>query len=102
LIGTPFNGLYKNKKPGKAVCRAVFILNHGETHEIKEVAYQNAVKTIMREIVPPIGLDEFINQKTLLKSLDIAEEIAKAIPVFDLYFKKDPGFWDLIRERTKS
>jgi len=99
LGSTPFNGNYKNKQAGLADLKAIFLLNHAPKHEIKEINKGEAVKIISKEIVPPIGLEDFVDKNTFQKMFDIAADIANKTEVYLLNFLPDAGFWDLIQTK---
>ncbi|MBN2544288.1 MAG: hypothetical protein JXB50_00735 [Spirochaetes bacterium] len=99
LKSTPFNGTYKNKQSGQADIKAIFLLNHASKHEIIEVNKGEAVKIISKEIVPPIGLEDFINRNTFQKMFDVALKIINKTEVYQLDFLPDAGFWDLIEKK---
>lgn len=94
--GTPFNGFFHDKSVGHAPLKAVFLLEHGREHELAHVSPAESVKTIMSQIVPPVGLDETMTHMTKIQMFDYAEKIEKNIPVCRLWFKRDDGFWNII------
>ncbi len=96
--GTGFNGLFRDKKPGKAPLRAIFVLDKTPEHGLREVSKVQAVTTIGREIVPPVGLESMADETTLPAMVDAAGRILQSVPVRCLEFRPDPGFWPLILE----
>ncbi len=96
IDGTPFNGFFHDKHVGHAPLKAVFLLEHGRRHELSQVSPAESVKTIMSQIVPPVGLDETMTHMTKIKMFDYAEKIEQNIPVTRLSFKRDDGFWNVI------
>lgn len=96
LEGTGFNGLFRDKQPGRALLKAVFLLDHQPEHGIRNVREIEAVTSIGREIVPPVGLDEMPDEHTLPAMVDAAQRILQSVPVRCLEFRPDPGFWPLI------
>jgi len=96
LEGTPFNGLYKDKTPGKAPLKGIFILNQAPFHGVEKISGGKAVKSLTNEIIPPIGLDEVLSSNTYLKMMDISQNILEYVPSYRLDFLPDSGFWDVI------
>jgi len=97
LVGsTPFNGLYKDKSEGCCDLKAVFLLKKGRSHKLTRPSGAEAVRSIMQEIVPPIGLDEVVTQDVRAGMLELASGIQRRVPVYRLEFRKDRGFWQLI------
>lgn len=94
--GTGFNGLFRDKEPGRALLKAVFLLDHKPEHGIRRVGDLAAVQAIAREIVPPVGLHETPDAATLPAMVDAAQRILQIVPVRCLEFRPDPGFWPLI------
>lgn len=96
LAGTPFNGLFREKRPGRAPLRAVLLLAHGPRHELCEVDPAEAVAVLGGEIVPPVGLDEVPGPGTLPAMIDAAHAVAAQVSLKLLRFTPDPGFWTLL------
>ena len=102
LCGTPFNGLFKEKTEGCSELRMVLLLKHGLDNKLTEVTGAGAVKALMREIVPPIGLDEVITSGVRADMLDIAVRIHRSVPVYQLEFQPNRGFWEIIDREIKD
>ena len=96
LEGTPFNGLYREKKAGKAPLKGIFILNQAPFHGVERIGGGKAIKPLAQEIIPPIGLDEELSSTTYLKMMDKAKNISETVPIYRLDFLPDDGFWDII------
>ena len=102
LCGTPFNGLFKDKSDGCCGLKALFLLRQGLEQKLTKIAGAEAVKAMMQEIVPPIGLDEVITPAVREEMLDIAICIRRSVPVYWLEFQPNRGFWDLIDREIKE
>ncbi len=100
LYGTPFNGFFHDKSVGHAPLKTVFLLEHGPEHQLSAISPAEAVKTLMSQIVPPIGLEETMTSITKNKMFDYAEKIVNDIPVYRLSFKPDNGFWGIIDKQN--
>ncbi len=98
LSSTPFNGLFRDKYLAEVPLKAVFLIAHGATNMIEDIAESHAVKTLAREIVPPIGLTEKIGPATFTGMLDTAQKLTREIPVKRLRFRPDASFWKTISE----
>lgn len=96
LEGTPFNGLYRDKKKGKAPLKGIFLLNQALFHGVEKISGARAVKPLTKEIIPPIGLDEELSPATYIKMMDIARDIAVHVPIYQMDFLPDEGFWDVL------
>ncbi len=96
IEGTPFNGTFKTKSPGTAPLRAVFLLKQGPEHRILPMDPAEAASHIAGEIVPPVGLDQIPGPNTLPEMVELAAGILEKVPVFQLEFLPDPGFWAVI------
>ena len=96
LEGTPFNGTFRDKKPGSAPLRAVFLLHQAKTNKIVPLGGAEAVNILTAEIVPPIGLDEAPTAATSPAMVDAAARIVAGVPVVGLDFLPDPSFWSVI------
>ncbi len=93
LVGTPFNGTFRTKRPGSAPLRAVLLLEHGPAHELVDATASAAVAVLAGEIVPPVGLDEAPGPDTLPRMVDAAGAIAANTTLKVMRFTPDPGFW---------
>lgn len=96
IEGTPFNGTFKDKSPGKAPLRAVFLLQQAPQHRISPMDAAEAASLIAAEIVPPVGLDQIPGPETIPAMVDLAAGILEKVPVFRLELLPDPGFWTVI------
>jgi len=102
LCGTPFNGLFKEKSEGCCELKAVFLLSQGTEHRLTKAIGAEAVKALVPEIVPPIGLDEVISPGVRAYMLDIAVRLQRYVPVYRLEFQPNRGFWELIDREIKE
>lgn len=98
LAGTPFNGLFRGKRPGRAPLRAVLLLEHGPRHELSEAPAAEAVAVLGGEIVPPVGLDEVPGPGTLPAMIAAAHAVAGQTTLKVLRFTPDAGFWPLLAD----
>lgn len=96
VVGTPFNGLFKGKRPGSAPLAGVFLLKQAPRHALTPVSLLEAVPALAAEIVPPVGLAELVTPETLPAMMDLAEMLASNTPLKFLEFLPDEGFWQEI------
>jgi hypothetical protein len=98
LRSTPYNGTFRDKQAGSAPLAGIFILNKDTKHAVRPAQGGSAVKLIASQIIPPVGLDQFMNSRDYLIQVDIALELSRRIPLYNLHFAKDAGFWDEIEK----
>ncbi len=98
IEGTPFNGTFKQKRPGRAPLRAVFLLEKAAQHRILPVSPAEAVSFLAAEVVPPVGLDAVPDKTTVPAMVDLAANLVDQVPVYRLECLPDPGFWRAIDE----
>jgi hypothetical protein len=96
LEGTGFNGTFREKSPGRAPLKAIFLLDKAPEHALREVSIAEATTTLAKEIVPQVGLDEGPTAETLPAMVDAASRILQCVPIRCLEFRPDPGFWPII------
>ena len=96
VTSTPFNGLFMEKSAGCGRLNAVLLLKQGSEHKLTKTNDAEAVKVLIREIVPPIGLDEVITPAVRAAMLDIAVRIQRSVPVYWLEFQRNRSFWELL------
>ncbi|MCP4291034.1 MAG: hypothetical protein GY780_04260 [bacterium] len=96
--GTPFNGSFKIKRPGRAPLRAIFLLKQASAHGISTIDAAEAVTMIAAEVVPPVGLDQIPGPETVPQMVDLAAMIIEKVPVYRLELLPDPGFWKTIND----
>jgi hypothetical protein len=94
--GTPFNGLFRDKKPGKAPLRAVFLLNQAPEHRIVPMGAAEAANLLAGEVVPQVGLDQVPGPQTVPEMIDAAVRIVSGTHFARLDLLPDPGFWPVI------
>jgi len=98
IEGTPFNGTFKQKRPGRAPLRAIFLLEQAAQHRILPVDPAEAVSFIAAEVAPPVGLDAVPDKSTVPTMVDLAANLVDQVPVYRLECLPDPGFWRVIDE----
>jgi hypothetical protein len=96
VVSTPFNGFFREKKPGAAPLRAVFLLEHGEDHRVVDPGPAAAAAALTAQLVPPIGLEDFMSQATTAAMFDRALATAERVPTATLRFRPDANFWSAI------
>ena len=102
ICSTPFNGPFKEKSESRGTLKAVLLLRQASEHKLTQVDGAEAVSALMREIVPPIGLDEVITPEVRADMLDMAIRIQKSVPVYRMEFQHNGGFWELIDREIKE
>jgi hypothetical protein len=102
VVGTPFNGLFREKAPGAAPLRAVLLLTHGPAHALAKAGPGEAAAALAAEVAPPVGLDQTADGTTTASMLEFATRLALAVPVRRLVFRLDPGFWPVILEHLPA
>jgi hypothetical protein len=95
-VGTPFNGLFRDKRPGSAPLAGVLLLEQAPRHALREARTLEAVPLLAREIAPPVGLDAVPDDRTLPAMMDLAAGLAAESPLKVLEFLPDEGFWQVI------
>lgn len=97
LQGTPFNGLFPGKDAQAAApLRAVFLLQQGAEHRLDPVGRAAAVGAVAAQIVPPVAIDEVMDASVRGEILELADKLCTSVPVLNLTFRKDAGFWQII------
>lgn len=96
IEGTPFNGTFKEKKPGRAPLRAVFLLEKASAHAITTLDPAEATTLLAAEVVPPVGLDAVVTKETVPAMVDHALALVRTVPVYRLECLPDKGFWKVI------
>lgn len=102
VVGTPFNGLFRDKAPGAAPLRAILLLAHGPAHALAKAGPGEAAASLAAEVAPPVGLDQAADSTTTARMLEFATRLALAVPVRRLFFRPDPGFWPVILEHLPA
>ena len=102
LEGTGFNGLFRDKAPGRAPLKAVFLLKKTPEHALSLVPPAQAATALAAEIVPPVGLASIPDETTLPAMVDSASRILQSVAVRCLEFRPDAGFWPVILKEFGS
>ncbi|HOX27196.1 MAG TPA: hypothetical protein PLL30_15785 [Candidatus Krumholzibacteria bacterium] len=98
LVGTPFNGHFRDKGAGAAPLAAVLLLEHGPEHRLDVVGPGAAASAIGGQVAPPVGLDGIGGGGTTQAMLEAGSRLVEAAPVRRLRFLPDAGFWPLLTE----
>jgi hypothetical protein len=90
--GTPFRSeLARAGEDRAAPLHAVYFLHHGSRHVVDAVKPRQALERLLPNVL------FFAREPELTaRVLDIAADLVAAVPCFDLSFRLDPGFWELI------
>ena len=99
IVGTPVNGTFRDKHPGRAPLAGIFLLQQSSRHHLAPVGRAEAAAVVAGEIVPPVGLDEAPGPRTLGSMTDLAAQLVDQVEVLRLELLPDPGFWPIIAER---
>jgi hypothetical protein len=98
LYDTPFNGFFTQKEEGSAPLSALMLLNQAVLHRITRTRGAESVKTLSKEIIPPMGLETPLSPSIYWDMLGYAQKLSNAVPLFIMEFLPDPGFWRCIDE----
>jgi hypothetical protein len=96
LLDTPFNGFFLEKKEGSAALSGLMLLKQAPYHRISRTKTAGSIKTLAREIIPPMGLETALSTSVYWEMLDFAKRIHDRVPVFIMEFLPDSGFWKCI------
>ncbi|MCP4573767.1 MAG: hypothetical protein GY838_15520 [bacterium] len=96
VVGTLFNGTFKEKRPGRAPLAGVFVLQQADRHALAPMGRAEAVAALSTEIVPPVGLDQVPDDATVPAMFDTAASLLDRTEVLRLELLPDPGFWQPI------
>ncbi len=90
--GTPFWGeLARAGEDRAAPLGGVYFLHHGSGHAVEAITPRRALERLL-----PNVLFFARDPELTARVLDIAGELVEAVPCFDLSFRLDPGFWEVI------
>jgi hypothetical protein len=99
---TPFNGFFPDKTEGTAPLSAIMLLKQADFHRITRTRAGESIKTLSREIIPPMGLETPLSPSVYWDMLGYAKKISGLVPLYLLEFLPDPGFWKCIEQEGKS
>jgi hypothetical protein len=99
---TPFNGFFPTKVEGSAPLTAVMLLKQAPFHRLSRTASAESIKTLSREIIPPMGLETPLSPTVYWDMLDYAKKVSDAVPLYSMEFLPDPGFWECIDREERN
>ncbi len=102
LHDTPFNGYFREKSGGTAPLSALFFLTQANEHRLVPLRPAEAAGRLFPQIVPPMGIEEELSPEVRARMLDLAGRISSLIPVYELRFLPDPGFWQQIEREIPA
>jgi hypothetical protein len=90
--GTPFWGeLARAGDDRAAPLGGIFFLHHGARHALDPVVPRRAIERLLPNVL------FFARDADLTAGvLDIAADLVEAVPCFDLSFRLDAGFWEIV------
>lgn len=98
LVGTPFNGFFRDKTAGAAPLAGILLLEKGPAHRLEAVGAGQAAAAVATQVTPPVGLDEVADASTSLAMVDLGARLVTATEVRRLHFTPDAGFWPLLTD----
>jgi len=98
LIGTGFNGHYRDKQSGSAPLTSILLLSQGPAHSLEPVTIGESACAIAAQIAPAVGLDQLATQTTREAMLDTGSRLASTVPCRRMVFLPDAGFWPLLED----
>ncbi len=99
---TPFNGLFPDKVEGSAPLSAVLLLKQAPFHRVARASSAESIKTLSKEIIPPMGLETPLASTVYWDMLDCAKKISDAVPLYLMEFLPNPGFWECIDREERN
>jgi len=90
--GTPFWGeLARAGEDQVAPLAGIYFLRHGSQHAVEAITPRQALERLLPNVV------FFARDADLTgRVLSIAADLVEAVPCFNLAFRPDPGFWEVI------
>jgi hypothetical protein len=90
--GTPFWGeLARAGEDRAAPLVGIYFLHHGSRHAVEAIRPRQALERLLPNVL------FFARDADLTAGvLSIAADLVEAVPCFDLVFRLDPGFWEVV------
>jgi hypothetical protein len=90
--GTPFWGeLARAGEDQAAPLAGIYFIRHGDQHVVEALTPRQALERLLPNVV---FFARDIDLTTQV--LSIAAHLVETVPCFDLAFRPDPGFWEVI------
>jgi hypothetical protein len=92
--GTPFWGeLARGGEDRSAPLRGIYFLHKGDRHKVEAIGPRRALERLLPNVL------FFVKERELTaRVLGISADLLEAVPCFDLSFRPDPGFWEVIED----
>jgi len=87
LVSLPF----WKARPGTRPLNAIFLLRHGQCHELRRLSPSEAVRRLARQVSWPV-----LRPDSVRRCFERLGRIAEEVPVWDLAFRPTPDVWNLI------
>jgi hypothetical protein len=91
MHGTPWHGDAGFASPGKARIQRIFVIEHGESNEIRQLSKSGAVAELFARCFVP-----FHGSEPLSTAIDFLSEIADSIPCYLFRFRPEAGAMETI------
>lgn len=90
--GTPFWGeLARAGEDRSAPLAGIYFLRQGDRHAVEAMGPRRALERLLPNVV------FFAREADLTaRVFRIAADLVEAVPCFDLFFRPDPGFWEVV------
>ena len=92
--GTPFWGeLARAGEDRSAPLAGIYFLHKGDRHAVQAIGARQALERLLPNVV------FFAREADLTaRVFRISADLVEAVPCFDLFFRRDPGFWEVIKD----
>jgi hypothetical protein len=98
ISGTPFEGGQAEKCNTSAHLSAIFFLKHDVQVSLRKLTKVETYIRLLSQIFATSPLFEIPGDDCLRRRAELSADMATAVPSYELAFRPDSSFWDVIKE----
>ena len=102
ITGTPFDGGVPSRAGVSERLSAVLMLRQADKVELKRLRNGDAYKQILAQVLDSSPLFDVSRLEYLPERADLSAELAASVPVYELGFRPDDSFWEVVESIGKE
>jgi hypothetical protein len=96
ISATPFDGGVSNRCNTAGYLSGIFFLRHDTEVSLRQLSRAETYRRFLTQVFDTSPLFDLPSLESLSERADLAAEVATDVPSYELGFRPDPSFWDVV------
>jgi hypothetical protein len=97
LSGTPFDGGVSERSDNTSYLSAIFFLKHENGVSLRKLSKAETYYKFLAQVLDTTPLLETPGPDSVAERADLSTEVAKRVPAYELGFRPDTSFWEVVK-----